>query len=98
MNYSLNRNQVIFLATIIILPFVLSVLSKLDSDRGLIWFVLHQLYYLPLSWVGESFFQPDSEVGYFVKTSGRMLVAFIYALSFTGFILLKRKFCVEKYS
>jgi hypothetical protein len=52
-------------------------------DGGLIWFFLHQLYYAPFgTWIHEPFFDPDSEVGFWVQPMGRILaaVAYVFAL------------------
>ena len=50
-----------------------------DEKRGLIWFILHQIYYLPLgSWMGEPFFFPDSEMMFKVSMIGRVTTGLIY--------------------
>jgi hypothetical protein len=58
------------------------------NGPALIWFVLHQIYYLPLSWVGPPFFVADSEVQFFVQWPARMLTALIYGLLFWAVALV----------
>lgn len=83
-NQMIRRHYKLFICGIIIIlaiPFVLDLLCKIDSSRGLIWFFMHQLYYVPLgSWVGKPFFTPDSEVYYFVNWPGRILTAVFYVV------------------
>jgi hypothetical protein len=63
-------------------PAFFSWLSELDAEHGLIWFVLHQVYYLPFSWLGPPLFGPDPEVGFWVEPTGRALALFVYVLLF----------------
>ncbi len=66
-------------------PFGMQWLTDLDRPRGLLWFYLHQLYYTPVAWVGNPFFVPDSEVGFWVQPLGRMLTTVLYlALTMFG--------------
>lgn len=58
---------------------------------NVVWFVLHQLYYLPLGcWIGKPFFMPDSEVMFFVLPAGRVLTALFY-IAIGGMIFLVRR-------
>ena len=69
------------LGFIVFWPAVFYALECIDSDRGLIWFYLQQLYYWPIgSWLKEPFFQYDSEIGFLVKPMGRVITAFAYSL------------------
>jgi hypothetical protein len=69
----------------LILPAALFGLYSVDAERGLIWLLLHQLYYAPLgSWISEPFFVPDPEVGFWVQPIGRLLTAALYGAVFVG--------------
>jgi hypothetical protein len=57
-------------------------LSEAEEALGLIWFMLHQVYYLPFSWLGPPLFTPDPEVGFWVQPTGRALAVFVYVLLF----------------
>ena len=80
-----HRKLVISTVCVTLLPFVLELLTWLMPDIGLIWFFPHQLYYLPLSEIGEPFFVPDSEVGFWVQWPGRVLAVVVYG---GGLVLL----------
>jgi hypothetical protein len=73
-----HRKVVIVAGCVILLPFVLELLIRLTPSIGLIWFLPHQLYYLPLSEIGEPFFIADSEVGFWVQWPGRVLAVVVY--------------------
>lgn len=62
-----------------LLPFLLERLAWLMPNIALVWFLPHQLYYLPLSGLGEPFFIADSDVGFWVQWPGRILTAVVYA-------------------
>ncbi|WP_445367425.1 hypothetical protein ACH5Y9_20715 [Methylomonas sp. BW4-1] len=68
----------IVIAVLIVYPFGMQWLADLDQARGLLWFYLHQLYYVPVAWIGPPLVVPDSEVGFWVQPSGRMLAAVLY--------------------
>jgi hypothetical protein len=57
-------------------------LSETDAERETIWLMLHQLYYLPFSWVGPPLFQSNAEVGLSVQPTGRAFAVFVYVLAF----------------
>ncbi|MCF7749708.1 hypothetical protein KQ945_03035 [Bacillus subtilis subsp. subtilis] len=62
-----------------------------EAQDNLLWFAAHQVYYLPLGmWIGRPFFQPDSEVMFFVLPAGRVLVAVFY-MALAGLIVLARR-------
>ena len=63
-------------------PAFFSWLSEAQDGPGLIWFMLHQIYYLPFSWLGAPLFEPDPEVGFRVQPTGRALAVFFYVLLF----------------
>jgi hypothetical protein len=84
-----HRKLVIIVVCVTILPFLLELLTQLTPDIGLIWFFAHQLYYLPLSEIGEPFFIPDSEVGFWVQWPGRLLAMIVYG---AGVVLLVRAY------
>jgi hypothetical protein len=44
--------------------------------------MLHQAYYLPLSWLGPPLFNSDSEPSFSVQSTGRALAVFLYVLLF----------------
>jgi hypothetical protein len=67
-----------FVAAVVVFPFALAALIHWDEMRGLVWFLLHQAYYAPLSWLGEPFFRADSEVSFWVLPAGRVLAAAVY--------------------
>ena len=71
----------IFVA-ILVWPKFFAWLSELDAERGSIWLALHQIYYLPFSWVGPPLFTPDSDAGVLVQPTGRAFAAFFYVLWF----------------
>ncbi|WP_315385655.1 hypothetical protein [uncultured Stenotrophomonas sp.] len=65
------------LATWMVLPGILLALAHVLDH--LYPFLAHQLYYLPLgSWVGLPYFEPDSEVMFWVNPAGRFLTAESY--------------------
>ena len=70
------------LVILIVWPAFFAWLSASDEARGSIWFTLHQVYYLPLSWVGPPLFNPDSASGFAVQSTGRALAVFVYVLLF----------------
>ena len=74
--------RVLILAALIGWPAFFGWLSRFADGPGLIWFMLHQIYYLPLSWLGSPLFEPDSEVGFSVQPTGRALTLFVYVLVF----------------
>lgn len=83
----------ICLSLIVFWPVAFYIFEHIDTDRGLIWFYLQQLYYWPIgSWLKEPFFRPDSEIGFFVKPLGRIITACIYLLIFLGSVTLKNFF------
>jgi len=84
-----HRKLAIITVCVTLFPFVLELLTWLTPDIGLIWFFFHQLYYLPLSEVGQPFFVPDSEVGFWVQWPGRVLAVVVYG---GGVILLARAY------
>jgi hypothetical protein len=48
----------------LVLPAALFLLYSTDTEGGLMWFFLHQLYTHPFgTWIHEPFFDPVSEVG-----------------------------------
>jgi hypothetical protein len=73
-----HRKLVIVAICVTLFPFVFELLTRLTPDIGLIWFLPHQLYYLPLSEIGEPFFVPDSEVGFWVQWPGPVLAVVVY--------------------
>jgi hypothetical protein len=74
--------RLVILVVILTWPPFFSWLSELDDGPGRIWFMLHQAYYLPFSWVGAPLFEPDSKVGFEVQPTGRAFAAFFYVLWF----------------
>jgi hypothetical protein len=85
MNHKLLCSAIL-LAALIGFPFLLQWLSKIDTDRGILWLFIHQLYYLPFSWLDKPFYAPDSDIGYWVRLPARILAALVYA---TLFVRLK---------
>ena len=63
-------------------PAFFSWLSELDEERGSIWLALHQVYYLPFSWVGPPLFTPASDAGVLVQPTGRAFAVLFYVLWF----------------
>ena len=75
----------VFVGLWLMLPAGLFALYTTDTERGLLWLLLHQLYYAPFgTWIAEPFFTPDSDVGYWVRPLGRALAAAFYAAAFLG--------------
>ena len=67
------------------LPAALYALSVWDGNRGLIWFWLHQIYYMPFgAWLGQPFFAPDAEVYFWARPLGRVVAAVGYAAILVG--------------
>ena len=77
----------------LLLPFLLSELSSPAAAYGLIWFLLHQLYYAPLgTWLSGPFFKPDSEIYFHVLPAGRALMAVFYSgLAFLAWKIWRRR-------
>jgi hypothetical protein len=75
----------VFAGLWLMLPAGLFALYTTDTERGLLWLLLHQLYYAPFgTWIAEPFFTPDSDVGYWVRPLGRVLAAVFYAAAIFG--------------
>jgi len=70
------------LVVIIGWPAFFTWLFELDEARGSSWLTLHQLYYLPFSWVGPPLFTLDSDAGVLIQPTGRAFAAFFYVLWF----------------
>jgi hypothetical protein len=84
-----SRSRIVVVLVVVLWPFFFDWLAQVNiNGPGLIWFLLHQLYYVPLSWVGPPFFVPDPEVQFFVQTSGRLLAAVVYVGLFLGIVML----------
>jgi len=71
----------ITLLLIIIFPFIFLFLMEYDTHRFMIWLLPHHIYYLPLSWLGEPFFKPSTDVSFWVTKSGRILTIAVYSIS-----------------
>ena len=81
-----NRTFIIGAVCVALFPFVLEFLMWLTPDIGLIWLLFHQVYYSPLSGIGEPFFTPDSDVSFWVQWPGRLLAVVVYV---GGLIVLR---------
>jgi len=83
----------ILLAIIILFPLPFHLLFLADAyGLGMIWLLVHQIYYLPLSWLGVPFFIPDSDMSFVVSPVGRLFVAVFYVLVFIAiFKILKKR-------
>jgi hypothetical protein len=82
----------ITLLVILLWPALFYVLGNLDHDRGALWLLLFQMYYLPFgSWISQPFFVPDSELSYIVRVPGAILASMIYTAAYLGGLLLRRK-------
>jgi hypothetical protein len=80
-----------------VIPGLLNFLQYFDESRGLIWLLLHQLYYYPFGcWVREPFFEVDSEIGFNVLILGRILTGFVYVAVTVIFRSVTRKFFRKK--
>ncbi|WP_411339192.1 hypothetical protein V6U71_14895 [Sphingopyxis sp. J-6] len=73
-----------------LLPAALALLVH-GSFAPLLWFAAHQLYYAPLSWIGPPFFNPDSEVMFFVTVPGRILTACCYSALWLTMVYLAQR-------
>jgi hypothetical protein len=62
--------RTLLLAFILLLPLLFWLLADVDSERGLVWLLFHQVYYAPLSWLGSPFFVPDGDLGFWAKWPG----------------------------
>ena len=83
--------QWITLLVILLWPAVFHLLINFDRDRGMLWLLLYQLYYLPLgSWMGQPFFVPDSELSYVVRVPGVILTVVVYTGAYLGALQLWR--------
>jgi hypothetical protein len=83
--------QWITLVVILLWPALFYILGNLDRDRGMLWLLLSQMYYLPLgSWIGQPFFAPDSELSYVVRAPGVILASLVYAAMYWGVLQLLR--------
>ena len=69
------------LVVIVAWPAFFTWLAELDEGRGF-WLALHQVYYLPFSWVGPPLFTPDSDGAVLVHPTGRAFAVFFYVLWF----------------
>jgi hypothetical protein len=83
--------QWITLLVILLWPALFYILGNLDRDRGMLWLLLFQMYYLPCgSWIGQPFFVPDSELSYVVRVPGAILTSVVYAAAYLGVLQLLR--------
>jgi hypothetical protein len=76
------KTKATFLSITLILliwPIVFWGLSEVDTRRGMFWYALHQVYYLPVqTLVEQPFFLYDGDGGFQVQAPGRVLTAGIY--------------------
>jgi hypothetical protein len=83
--------QWLTLLVILLWPALFYVLGNLDRDRGMLWLLLFQMYYLPLgSWISQPFFVPDSELSYVVRVPGAILTSVVYTGAYLGVLQLRR--------
>jgi hypothetical protein len=83
--------QWITLLVILLWPALFYVLSNLDRDRGMLWLLLFQMYYLPFgSWISQPFFVPDSELSFLVRVPGAILTSVVYTGAYLGVLQLRR--------
>ncbi|MFV1985251.1 MAG: hypothetical protein ACC657_17010 [Thiohalomonadales bacterium] len=75
--------KIIFWLFIIAIPFVSWSIFTFSSWE-LVPFIIQQIYYIPLSWLGKPFFLPSQEVGFWVTGYGRGLGVIIYSLFYWG--------------
>jgi hypothetical protein len=81
----------ITLLVILLWPALFYVLGNLDRDRGMLWLLLFQMYYLPLgSWISQPFFVPDSELSYLVRVPGAILTSVVYTGAYLGVLQVRR--------
>ena len=71
-------NKYYTLGILIIFPYLVMALMSLDEPRGMIYLLLHQFYYLPLSWLGEPFYKLNADISYSVLVAGRVTSAIFY--------------------
>lgn len=77
----IKRRYYFSYSIVLLWPGFFYLLEILDTKRGLLWFFLKQIYYWPLgSWINEPFFQPDNEIGFFIKPLGCLVTAGFYVL------------------
>jgi hypothetical protein len=74
--------RLVILVGILAWPAFFAWLTEHDGERGSTWLTLHQVYYLPFSWVGAPLFAADPDGGFVVQPTGRAFAAFFYVLWF----------------
>lgn len=86
----MNRKFYISTALILVAPLVLEPLIRLDEARGLLWLLAQQIYYLPISWIGEPLFT-RTEVGMHPEPLGIVVGVVIYGVVMLLLWMITRK-------
>ena len=81
-----SRIQAAALIALIAFPFV--ALSAAELIDNLIPLIAHQIYYLPVAWLGEPLFSYDGDLGTWPRPLGRVFAASVYVAIFAGGISL----------
>lgn len=71
------------LTTLVFLPWIFGLLALLDSNHGLLWIFLETIFYLPIYWLNEPFFN-NTEIGWIVTSTGKILGTILYIALLAG--------------
>jgi hypothetical protein len=80
----MSSRSMLLLLVVLAWPFLWLLFVVIDVGPGLVWIGLHQLYYAPMSWIGEPLFSPSGDVGFLVRWPGRLLTAGVYGAAFVA--------------
>ena len=78
----MSKREKFILALLVLFPVIPWMLMQIDYTRGLIWFSVQAIYYLPVSWIGEPLFTRSSDVGMVPNSGGRVLTGAVYSAVF----------------
>jgi hypothetical protein len=70
------------LVVLIAWPAFFAWLARVDLEHGPIWMFFHQIYYLPVSWIGSPMFSTEGDLGFSIHPTARAATLFMYVLVF----------------
>ena len=83
------------LTALIFLPWVFGLLAILDSSHGLLWIFLETIFYSPIYWLNEPFFN-NTEIGWIVTNTGKILGTIFYIALLVGVIAVEKWLLTNK--
>ena len=80
----------IILIAIIVIPWLASTLGYIDHGRRMVWLIVENIFYLPLTILEEPFFRP-TEIGWLATIYGKLLGTLMYSAILVIMLKLKKK-------